>query len=108
MYNDAAIAIVDLLRGGCQRVAYVDLDAHHGDGVEAVFASDPRVLTISLHQDGRSLFPGSGASGDVGSGAAEGTAVNVPLPPGTADAGWLRAFSALVPSCGAAFAPRSS
>ncbi len=97
VYNDAAIGISDLLRAGCARVAYVDLDAHHGDGVEAIFAADPRVLTVSLHQDGRSLFPGTGAATDVGAPGAEGRAVNVALPPGTGDAGWLRALSAVVP-----------
>lgn len=97
VYNDIAVGIKDLLRNGCGRVAYIDLDAHHGDGVEAVFRDDPRVLTISLHQDGRTIFPGSGASIDIGSAPAEGFAVNVPLPPGTDDAGWLRALSAIVP-----------
>jgi acetoin utilization protein AcuC len=97
VYNDAAVGIADLLRAGCARVAYVDLDAHHGDGVEAIFAADPRVLTISLHQDGRTLFPGSGAATDVGAPGAEGRAVNIALPPGTTDGGWLRALTAVVP-----------
>lgn len=105
VYNDAAIAISDLLRSGCPRVAYVDLDAHHGDGVEAVFASDPRVTTISLHQDGRTLFPGTGFATDVGAVGAEGTTVNLALPPGTDDAGWLRAFAAVVPELLRSFAP---
>ena len=105
VYNDAAVGIADLLRSGCSRVAYVDLDAHHGDGVEAVFRSDPRVLTISLHQDGRTIFPGTGASSDVGAVGAEGSAVNVPLPMGTGDAGWLRGLSAVVPVLLREFAP---
>lgn len=97
VYNDAAVGIADLLRAGCARVAYVDLDAHHGDGVEAIFAADPRVLTISLHQDGRTLFPGTGAATDVGAPGAEGRAVNIALPPRTRDGGWLRALTAVVP-----------
>lgn len=105
VYNDAAVGIADLLRAGCRRVAYVDLDAHHGDGVEAIFAGDPRVLTISLHQDGRTLFPGTGAGTDVGATGAEGSAVNVALPPHTRDAGWLRALTAVVPVLLRSFAP---
>ncbi len=91
--------------GGAQRVAYVDIDVHHGDGVQAAFYDDPRVLTISLHQDPRTLFPGTGLPTEIGAGAAEGTAVNVALPPGTDDAGWLRAFHAVVPGAVRAFAP---
>ena len=105
VYNDAAVGIAELLRAGCARVAYVDLDAHHGDGVEAMFAADPRVLTISLHQDGRTIFPGTGFSHDVGAPGAEGSAVNVPLPPDTDDAGWLRALDATVPVLLRTFAP---
>jgi acetoin utilization protein AcuC len=105
VYNDAAIGIADLLRAGCARVAYIDLDAHHGDGVEAVFAADPRVLTISVHQDGRTLFPGTGAAGDIGAVGAEGSAVNVALPPETGDAGWLRALHAVVPDVLREFRP---
>jgi acetoin utilization protein AcuC len=75
----------------------VDVDVHHGDGVERIFYDDPRVLTISLHETGQMLFPGTGFPGDSGGPGAEGTAVNVALPPGTADAGWLRAFHAVVP-----------
>jgi acetoin utilization protein AcuC len=73
--------------------------------VQAAFYDDPRVLTISLHQDPRTLFPGTGLPTEVGVGAAEGTAVNVALPPGTDDAGWLRAFRAVVPGVLRAFAP---
>ncbi|WP_083419068.1 acetoin utilization protein AcuC [Pseudofrankia sp. BMG5.36] len=97
VYNDPAVAIAWLLSAGARRVAYVDIDVHHGDGVQAAFYDDPRVLTISLHQTGRSLFPGTGFPDEVGTGDAEGTAVNVALPPGTDDAGWLRAFSGVVP-----------
>ena len=105
VYNDASVGIAELLRAGCSRVAYVDIDAHHGDGVEAMFASDPRVLTISIHQDGRTIFPGTGFATDIGAPGAEGSAVNVPLPPHTDDAGWLRALTATVPVLLRAFAP---
>ena len=97
IYNDVAIGIQHLLDSGAQRVAYVDVDVHHGDGVEKVFWDDPRVLTISLHETGQMLFPGTGFPHDVGGPGAEGSAVNVALPPGTSDAGWLRAFHAVVP-----------
>ena len=97
VYNDVAVGIRWLLDQGAERVAYVDVDVHHGDGVQAIFWGDPRVLTISLHETGKFLFPGTGFAADVGGEGAEGSAVNVPLPPGTADAGWLRAFHAVVP-----------
>ena len=105
VYNDAALAIRALLDAGEPRVAYVDTDAHHGDGVEAVFADDPRVLTISLHESPATLFPGTGRAGDIGGPNALGSAVNVPLPAGTGDAAWWRAFTAIVPPLLEAFAP---
>jgi acetoin utilization protein AcuC len=105
IFNDVVLGIRTLLAGGAGRVAYVDIDVHHGDGVQAAFYDDPRVLTISLHQDPRTLFPGTGAPSEVGTGAAEGTAVNVALPPGTGDVGWLRAFRAIVPGAVRAFRP---
>ena len=95
VYNDAAVAISWLLEHGARRVAYVDLDAHHGDGVERIFWDDDRVLTVSVHQHPGSLFPGTGYAQDVGSSAAAGLAANVALPPGTADAAWLRAVDAV-------------
>ena len=97
IYNDIAVGIQTLLDQGYQRIAYVDVDVHHGDGVERIFYDDPRVLTISLHETGQMLFPGTGFPHDTGGPGAEGSAVNVALPPGTADAGWLRAFHAVVP-----------
>jgi acetoin utilization protein AcuC len=106
VYNDAAVAIAWLLADGVRKVAYVDLDAHHGDGVEAAFYHDPRVLTISLHESGYTAFPGTGFPSESGHGAAEGHAVNVALPPGTGDAGWLRAFHAVVPPLVRAFEPQ--
>ena len=105
VYNDVAVGIRWLLAQGAERVAYVDVDVHHGDGVEKIFWDDPRVLTISLHESGQFLFPGTGASDDVGGPDAIGSAVNVPLPPGTGDAGWLRAFHAVVPPLLREFAP---
>ncbi|MGI8677191.1 MAG: acetoin utilization protein AcuC [Jatrophihabitans sp.] len=105
IFNDVVLAIHALLDAGARKVAYVDIDVHHGDGVQAAFYDDPRVLTISLHQDPRTLFPGTGLPGDIGSGDAEGTAVNVALPPGTDDAGWLRSFDAIVPGAVRAFGP---
>ncbi len=97
IYNDIAVGIQWLLDQGATRVAYVDVDVHHGDGVERIFWDDPRVLTISVHETGRMLFPGTGFPNDLGGHDAEGSAVNLALPPGTADAGWLRGFHAVVP-----------
>lgn len=105
VYNDLAVAIRWLRRERGFRVAYVDTDAHHGDGVEAAFYDDPGVLTISLHESGRYLFPGTGAVEDRGQGAAFGTAVNVPLEPATDDVSWLEAFDRVVPAALDAFAP---
>jgi acetoin utilization protein AcuC len=105
VYNDPAIAISWLLAAGAQRVAYVDLDVHHGDGVQAAFYDDPRVLTISLHEHPATLFPGTGLASETGRGEGRGYAVNVALPAGTGDAGWLRAFDAVVPPLLAAFGP---
>ncbi len=106
VYNDIAVGIQYLLDHGCERVAYVDVDAHHGDGVERIFYDDPRVLTISLHETGQMLFPGTGFPHESGGEGAEGSAVNVALPPGTGDAGWLRAFHAVVPPLLTEFAPQ--
>jgi acetoin utilization protein AcuC len=105
VYNDIAVGIRRLLELGARKVAYVDIDVHHGDGTEAVFWDDPRVLTISVHETGRMLFPGTGFADEVGGAAAEGGAVNVALPPGTADAAWLRAIHATVPALVRAFEP---
>jgi acetoin utilization protein AcuC len=105
VYNDAALAIATLLDAGIGKVAYVDVDVHHGDGVQAAFYDDPRVLTVSIHESPLSLWPHTGWPSEIGSGPAAGTAVNIPVPAGTGDAGWLRAFTAVVPGVVAAFRP---
>ena len=97
IYNDPAIAIQWLLDQGAEKVGYVDVDVHHGDGVQAAFYNDPRVLTVSLHESPRTLFPGTGQPTEIGGPDGKGSSVNVALPPGTSDAGWLRAFHAVVP-----------
>ncbi|GAB2614144.1 acetoin utilization protein AcuC [Pseudactinotalea suaedae] len=96
VYNDVAVGIAAALAEGAERVLYVDVDAHHGDGVERAFWDDPRVLTISVHQTGQSVFPGTGYAQDAGGPRARGFAVNVALPPRTADAAWLRTIEAIV------------
>ncbi|WP_432058866.1 acetoin utilization protein AcuC [Streptomyces sp. bgisy022] len=106
IYNDASLAIARLLELGAERVAYVDVDVHHGDGVQAAFWEDPRVLTISLHEHPRTLFPQTGWPEETGAEGAEGSAVNVALPAGTGDAGWVRAFHAVVPELIADFRPQ--
>ena len=87
VFNDCGVAI-ELLRSrfGLGRVAYVDIDAHHGDGVFYAFESDAAVIFADLHEDGRYLYPGTGAAEERGRGAAEGTKLNLPLPPGADDA----------------------
>ncbi len=105
VYDDPAIAIAWLLDHGVERVAYVDVDVHHGDGPSAIFYGDPRVLTLSIHQSGRTLFPGTGFVHELGEDDAVGTNVNIALPPGVGDNGWLAAFDAVVPPLVEAFDP---
>jgi len=86
VFNDCGIAIEALRRRhGIRRVAYVDIDAHHGDGVFYAFEDDPDLAVADLHEDGRYLYPGSGAVGETGAGAAKGTKLNIPMPPGADD-----------------------
>ena len=106
IYNDASLAIARLLEQGVERVVYVDIDVHHGDGVQEAFWNDPRVLTISLHEHPRMLFPGTGWPEENGGTDAEGAAVNLALPAGTGDDGWLRALHAVVPELLAEFRPQ--
>ena len=103
-YNDAAVACEWLKRQG-HRVAYVDVDVHHGDGVEHIFAADPNVLTISLHESGHYLFPGTGFPQDAGVGAGRGSAANLPFMPYTWDEPWLHAFEMVVPTLLRRFQP---
>ena len=104
IYNDPALAIARARRAGL-RVLYVDLDVHHGDGVQAIHASDPGVLTISFHESGRYLFPGTGFVDEVGEGTAAGTIANVPFEPFTGEDAWWAAVSSIVPPVAAAFGP---
>jgi acetoin utilization protein AcuC len=106
IYNDPAIAIAWLLGHGAERVAYIDIDVHHGDGVQAAFWNDPRVLTISMHEHPATLFPGTGRASETGGPDADGFAVNIALPAGTRDAGWLRALHAIVPPLLRQFRPQ--
>ncbi|WP_427384671.1 acetoin utilization protein AcuC [Janibacter sp. G56] len=106
VYNDIAAGIRELLDSGFERVAYIDIDVHHGDGVEAYFWDDPRVLTASMHENGRALYPGTGWPTEVGGSGAEGSVVNVALPPGVRDSAWLRALSASIVPAVRAFKPQ--
>lgn len=82
--NDGVLAIQELADAGL-RVCYIDVDAHHGDGVQEAFYEDPRVVTVSIHQDGRTIFPGTGFPNEIGRGAGAGCSVNVPILPGGSD-----------------------
>ena len=104
IYNDPALAIARARAEGL-RVLYIDLDVHHGDGVQALFWDDPGVLTFSIHESGRYLFPGTGDADEVGEGAAAGTVINVPLPPYTGEDAWYPIVESYVPVLAAAFGP---
>ena len=104
IYNDAALAVARARDAG-HRVLYVDLDVHHGDGVQALFWDDPRVLTFSVHETGEALFPGTGFVEESGGRGAEGTAVNIPLEPFSGDESWLAAVESAVPALADAFGP---
>lgn len=105
IYNDPAVAIQDLLEAGAERVAYIDVDVHHGDGTQWIFYEEPRVLTCSVHESGRYLFPGTGGLVERGSGPGIGTAVNIPLPPYAGDAPYLRAVEDVIAPAVRAFRP---
>ena len=94
--NDPVIAIMSLLKKG-RRVAYIDIDAHHGDGVQEAFYASNKVLTISLHETGSALFPGTGFEHETGEGEGQGYSVNVPLPPSADDELFVSAFNEIVP-----------
>jgi acetoin utilization protein AcuC len=102
--NDPAIGIARMIRDGL-RVVYLDIDVHHGDGVQDAFYHTDQVLTISLHQHGHTLFPGTGFPDEIGEGPGRGYAVNVPLAPGTGDDLYLWAFMEVVPPLVRAFDP---
>ena len=104
IYNDPALAIARARAEGL-RVLYIDLDVHHGDGVQALFWDDPGVLTFSIHESGRYLFPGTGDADEVGVGAAAGTVINVPLPPYTGEEAWYAIVESYLPVLAAAFGP---
>ena len=93
VFNDIGV-LIETLRAehGVRRIAYVDIDVHHGDGVYYEFEHDPELAILDIHEDGRFLYPGTGAAEERGRGAAEGTKLNFPLPPGAGDAEFFRAW----------------
>ncbi|MCU0308407.1 MAG: acetoin utilization protein AcuC [Thermoleophilia bacterium] len=105
VYNETAVAVRALLDAGAERVAYVDLDVHHGNGTQWMFYEDPRVLTLSVHETGRHLFPGSGFAGETGGTGAPGSAVNVALPPFAGDDAYRMALARVVVPVLTAFRP---
>jgi len=102
--NDPVIVISSLLKKG-RRVAYIDIDAHHGDGVQDAFYRTNRVLTISLHESGRRLFPGTGFESEIGEGNGRGYSVNIPMPPSSDDELFVYAFNEVVPALIERFRP---
>lgn len=102
--NDVVLAIQALTNAG-KRVAYVDIDAHHGDGVEHAFYQRSDVLTISIHQSGWTIFPGTGFVNDIGQDAGEGYAINIPLAPGAGDDAYQHAFDAVIIPALSAYKP---
>ena len=102
--NDPVIGIMRLLRRG-KRVAYIDIDAHHGDGVQKAFYHTNQVLTISLHETGYTLFPRTGFEYEIGEGEGEGYSVNLPFPPETEDDVYVWAFEEVVPELIHTFEP---
>ena len=106
IYDDPAAAIAKVLAVNPEwRVMYVDVDVHHGDGVQWIFYDEPRVLTVSFHQSGRYLYPGTGFEDEIGGGVARGTAANLPLMPLTGNDDYLWALEQVVPALAEAFAP---
>lgn len=106
IYNDPAVAIAKVLEDHPDwRVLYLDVDVHHGDGVQWIFYDDPRVLTVSLHQSGRYLYPGTGFEDETGTGGARGTAANIPLLPLTGNDDYLWALESTLDALAKAFRP---
>jgi len=102
--NDPVVVISSLLKKG-RRIAYIDIDAHHGDGVQAAFYHTDKVLTISLHESGRYLFPGTGFESETGEGEGKGYSVNIPMPPSSDDELFVYTFNEVVPSLIKRFSP---
>jgi acetoin utilization protein AcuC len=97
VFNDCGVVIEHLKRAhGLERIAYVDIDAHHGDGVYYAFEDDPALVFADVHEDGRFLYPGTGSADEVGKGAAQSTKLNVPLPPGAGDREFLAVWPAVL------------
>jgi acetoin utilization deacetylase AcuC-like enzyme/GNAT superfamily N-acetyltransferase len=105
IYNDIAVAIAHVLREREAKVLYIDFDAHHGDGVQRTFYDDPRVMTVSFHETGRYLFPGTGDVLELGKGTGRGYAVNIPLEPFTEDDSYIEAMNLLLAPLVTSFAP---
>jgi acetoin utilization protein AcuC len=106
IFNDPAIAVAYLKQKyNLKRIMYLDVDAHHGDGVMYGFYSDPSLLDIDFHENGRHLFPGTGFPEETGEGPGKGYKVNVPLPPHTRDEAFLYAFNEIVPPLAQAYRP---
>jgi acetoin utilization protein AcuC len=96
VFNDIGVVVETLKREhGLSRIAYVDIDAHHGDGVFYAFEDDPALVFADTHEDGRFLYPGTGAASEIGAGAAAGSKLNLPLPPGAGDAEFFAAWPAI-------------
>jgi acetoin utilization protein AcuC len=96
VFNDCGVAIEQLKLAGLERIAYVDIDAHHGDGVFYAFEEDAAVVFADLHEDGRYLYPGTGAAAEIGRGPGEGLKLNVPLPPGADDEVFAQVWPAVL------------
>ena len=105
IYNDLVVGIRRALAMGVERVLYVDLDVHHGDGVEFAFESEREVCTLSFHQSPDTLFPGTGRVTDTGRGAGKGTVVNMPFAPYTDDGSWSHCVSTVLSAVARSFAP---
>jgi acetoin utilization protein AcuC len=105
VYNDASAAIAHIRERYGARVLYIDTDVHHGDGVQWSFYTDPNVCTLSIHETGKYLFPGTGDATERGEGDAFGTSINVPLEPYTEDESWLECFAAVLSAAVSRFKP---
>jgi len=105
IYNDISVAIAHVLRSREAKVLYIDFDVHHGDGVQRSFYDEPRVMTVSIHETGRYLFPGTGDILELGRGLGRGYSVNVPLEPYTEDQSYIDTMNALLPPLVLSFAP---